>query len=110
MQVNSAQDWLTRRKRQIIAKTFYTSTPAQENKLPSTFLSVMGNNATTRERFILPTVSAWGSVPGTATFTNFCTGCSMGGSAVQGVFTTVNTRDVLSRQALRPIGRLSILQ
>ena len=110
MQVNSAQDWLTRRKRQIIAKTFYTSTPAQENKLPSTFLSVIGNNATTRERFILPTVSAWGSVPGTAVFTNFCTGCAMGGSSVQGVFTSVNTRDVLSRQALKPIGKLTPLQ
>ncbi len=110
MQVNSAQDWLTRRKRQIIAKTFYTSTPAQENKLPSTYLSVIGNNATTRERFIIPAVSAWGSVPGTAVFTNFCTGCSMGGSSVQGVFTSVNTRDVLSRQALKPIGKLTPLQ
>jgi hypothetical protein len=110
MQVNSAQDWLTLRKRQVIAKTFYTSSPAQENKLPSTFLSVMGNNATTRQRFILPTVSAWGSVPGTATFTNFCTGCAMGGSSVQGVFPSVNTRDVLSRQALKPIGKLTPLQ
>jgi hypothetical protein len=110
MQVNSAQDWLTRRKRQIIAKSFYAVPPPQQNKLPSTYLSVIGNNATTRERFIIPTVNAWGSVPGTAIFTNFCTGCSMGGSSVQGVFASVNTRDVLSRQALKPIGRLSILQ
>jgi hypothetical protein len=110
MQVNSAQDWLTRRKRQVIAKTFYTSSPAQENKLPSTFLSVMGNNATTRERFIIPAVSAWGGVPGTATYTNFCVDCSTGASSVPGVFTSVNTRDVLSRQALKPIGKLTPLQ
>ena len=110
MQVNSAQDWLTRRKRQIIAKSFYTVPPPQQNKLPSTYLSVSGNNATTRERFIIPAVSAWGSVPGTAIFTNFCTGCATGGSSVPGVFTSVNTNDVLSRQALKPIGRLSILQ
>lgn len=106
MQVNSAQDWLTRRKRQIIAKTFYTSSPAQENKLPSTFLSVLGNNATTRERFIIPAVSAWGGVPGTATYTNFCTGCDKIGSATPGFFQSVNQRDVLSRQALQPIGKL----
>jgi hypothetical protein len=107
MQVNSAQDWLTRRKRQLLAKSYYAVPPPQQNKLPSTFLSVAGNNATTRERFILPAVSAWGGVPGTATFTNFCTGCATGGSSVPGVFTTVNTRNVLSRQALEPIGRLT---
>lgn len=110
MQVNSAQDWLTLRKRQIIAKSFYTVSPAQENKLPSTFLSVMGNNATTRQRFILPTVSAWGSVPGTATYTNFCTSCDKIGSAAPGFFNTINRRDVLSRQALKPIGKLTLLQ
>ena len=106
MQVNSAQDWLTMRKRRVIAKAFYSSSPAQQNKLPSTFLSVMANNATTRQRFILPTVSAWGGVPGTATYTSFCTNCDKIGSAAPGFFQTVNQRDVLSRQALKPIGTL----
>lgn len=110
MQVNSMQDYVTLRKRQIIAKSFYASSPPQQNKLPSTFLSVMANNATTRQRFILPTVSAWGSVPGTATYTNFCTNCDKIGSAAPGFFNTINQRDVLSRQALKPIGKLTLLQ
>jgi hypothetical protein len=92
MQVNSAQDYLTKRKRQIISATYYTTPPQQKDKLNSVFLSTLANNSTTRERFILPTVSAWGGVPGTATYTNNCTGCSTSTGAI-GTFQTVNNKN-----------------
>lgn len=102
------QDYVTMRKRQIIASTFYSTPPEQKNKFNSVFLSAMANNATTRQRFILPTVSAWGGVPGTATYTNFCTNCSTSTGA-PGTFQTVNTKDVLSMQALKPLGRTRVI-
>lgn len=102
MQVNSAQDYLTMKKRQIIASTFYSTPPEQRNKTNSVYTSVEANASTTRQRFILPTVSAWGGVPGTATFTNFCTTCETPTGA-PGTFQVVNRKDVLSIQALKPI-------
>ena len=102
------QDYVTLRKRRIIAATYYSTPPEQRNKFNSVYLSAMANNATTRQRFILPTVSAWGSVPGTATYTNFCTGCSTSTGA-PGTFQTVNTKDVLSMEALKPLGRTRVI-
>ena len=103
MQVNSAQDYLTLRKRQLIAATYSSTPPEQRNKIPSVYRSVMANQATTRQRFILPAVSAPGGVPGTASYTNWCSGCE----AFTGVFPTVNIKDIVSRQALRPIGTVA---
>lgn len=103
MQVNSAQDYLTLRKRQVLSATYYSTPPDQKDKTNSLWMSTVGNNATTRQRFITPTASAWGSVPGTATFSNWCTGCSRSAGAI-GTFQIVNTKDVVSRQALTPIG------
>ena len=45
MQVNSAQDYLTRHKRNIIAKTYAADPPFGKNKIPSTYLSLKANNA-----------------------------------------------------------------
>ena len=103
MQVNSAQDYLTMRKRQLIAATYSSTPPEQKDKVPSVYRSVVANQATTRQRFIVPAVSAWGGVPGGASYTSRCSGCE----AFSGVFPTVNLNDVVSRQALRPIGILS---
>ena len=72
MQVNSAQDYLTQRKRQIIAATYNRTPPPQKRRTNEMYASVVGNGATQRERFILPTVSAWGGVPGTATYSTRC--------------------------------------
>lgn len=108
MQVNSMQDYVTMRKRQIIAATFYSTPPEQRNKFNSVFLSAMANGATTRQRFILPTVSAWGGVPGTARYTNFCTNCSASTGA-PGTFQTVNKKDVFSMEALKPLGRTRVI-
>jgi hypothetical protein len=105
MQVNSAQDYLTRYKRRIIAATFYSTPPEQKDKTNGVFLSAMANNAQVRQRHQAPTVvSAWGGVPGGAAYFSLCTSnCSLARGA-PGTFQTVNTKDFISRQALRPIG------
>ncbi len=54
MQVNSAQDWLTQKKRQIVAKTYHTTPPPQSRKYNSVFTSALANNADRRVRFIVP--------------------------------------------------------
>ena len=100
MQINSAQDYLTQKKRQIIASTYTSTPPEQRNKFNSVYLSVEANSATVRQILAVPAVSAWGDAPGGITVTNWCSGCT----AFNGVFSTVNTKDILSRQALRPIG------
>jgi hypothetical protein len=98
MQVNSMQDYVTRRKRQILAASYSSTPPPQEQKRPSVYLSVVANQATQRQRFVTPTASAWGGVPGTATFSSECANCIVTQP------TAANTKDVMSIQALRPIG------
>jgi hypothetical protein len=100
MQVNSAQDYLTMRKRQILASTYSSTPPPQQNKTNALFTSVEANSATIRQVLYVPAPSARGDAPGGVTVTNWCSGCE----AFSGVFSTVNTKDVVSRQALRPIG------
>lgn len=104
MQVNSAQDYLTRYKRRVVASTYYSTPPEQRNKFNSVYLSATANAATQRIRFVLPSVSAWRSVPGGATFSSDCTGCAANSLGAPGAFSTTNTKDVVSRQALQPIG------
>ena len=110
MQVNSAQDYLTRYKRRVLAATFYSTPPPQQNKTNALFTSIEANNAQTRQRHQAPTVvSAWGGAPGGAAYFSSCTNCetslgAAGTAGVPGVFRIVNTKNVVSRQALRPIG------
>ncbi len=89
MQVNSAQDYLTMRKRQIVASTYSSTPPPQHLKFPSVYRMVVANGATQRQRFVLPSPGAWGSAPGTATFSNWCTTCE----PYTGVFSTSNVKD-----------------
>lgn len=100
MQVNSAQDYLTMRKRQLIAATYSSTPPEQRNKFPSVYRSVVANQATVRQILHVPTPSGWGDAPGGVTVTNWCSGCE----PWRGVFPTVNVKDIVNRQALRPIG------
>jgi hypothetical protein len=109
MQVNSAQDYLTRKKRQIIASTFYSTPPEQKDKTNGVYLSTTANNATIRQILHVPAPSARGDAPGGITVTNWCSGCetslgAAGTAGVPGTFQTVNLKDIVSRQALRPIG------
>lgn len=100
MQVNSAQDYLTMRKRQLLAATYATTPPEQKNKTNGLYTSIEANAATIRQVLHVPAPSGWGDAPGGISVTNWCSGCA----PFAGVFATVNTKDVLSRQALRPIG------
>jgi hypothetical protein len=102
MQVNSAQDFLTKYKRRVLAKSYGANPPEQKDKTNALFLSVEANAATQRERFVTPAVSAWGSAPGGATYSSDC--CL----TWNGVFSTVNTKDGVNRQALMPIGWRSV--
>jgi hypothetical protein len=102
MQVNSTQDWLTRYKRQVVAKTYHTVPPPQTKKYNSVFLSAEANGATTRERFVLPTASAWGSVPGGATYTSFCC-LSNGNTGAPGVFATTTDKGIVRFNIVPPL-------
>ena len=103
MQINSAQDYLTLKKRQLVAKSFYSTPPEQKNKTNGVYLSTVANNAKVRQILAVPIASAWGDAPGGTTVTSWCTGCETATGA-PGTFQVVNTKDVVSRQALRPIG------
>lgn len=93
MQINSAQDYLTRRKRQLISATYSSTPPEQQQKTNAMYLSTVANRATVRQVLAVPIV------PGGTTVTSWCSGCE----AFTGVFPTVNTKDVMSRQALHPM-------
>lgn len=111
MQVNSAQDWLTAKKRQLIAKTYHTIPPPQTKRYNYVFLSAMANGATQRQRFIVPPNPGIGNVT-TATFSSDCC-LSLGAvSRAPGAFQTTTDKGFvrLSRQqplsvtATRPVG------
>lgn len=54
MQVNSAQDYLTRYKQRIVARTYVQNPPSPKNRVPSNYTMVVANEAQQRERFIVP--------------------------------------------------------
>jgi len=90
------QDYVTKKKRQILASTFYSTPPPQNGKTNSVYLSTVANSATQRERFILPSPGAPGTAPGRASYSSFCSACA---ASVPGVLTVVNVKDIhLTRQ------------
>lgn len=102
MQVNSAQDWLTLKKRQLVAKTYHTTPPPQTKKYNSVFLTAMANNATQRQRFVIPAVSGWGSVPGGASFSNWCC-LSNDSSIAPGVFSRTTDKGLVRFNIVPPL-------
>lgn len=102
MQVNSMQDYVTMKKRQIIARTYHTVPPPQHRKSNSVFLSAMANGATQRQRVIVPTASAWGSVPGTASYVSWCC-LSNGNSAAPGTFATKTDKGIVRFNVVPPL-------
>ena len=64
MQINSAQDWLTKQKRRVIAKSINVAPPPQSQRTNALVVSLEANAATQRERFI--------GVNGGATFSSEC--------------------------------------
>jgi hypothetical protein len=102
MQVNSTQDWLTAKKRQIIAKTYHTIPPPPTRKHNGVFLSAMANEATQRQLLVVPNPSGWGSVRGGKVYTNECC-LSNGSSAAPGVFTTTTDKGIVRFNVIPPI-------
>ena len=72
MQVNSAQDWLTKQKRRILAKSMNVATPPQSQRTNALVASLEANGATQRERFVAPFQGARGGASGGATFSTEC--------------------------------------
>ena len=69
MQVNSAQDYLTKYKRRVLAKSF---NPPQELRSNTLYTSVTANRATQRERFVAAFQGANGGASGGATYSSVC--------------------------------------
>lgn len=72
MQVNSAQDWLTKYKRRVVAKSTTLSPPPQSQRTNELYTSLEANAATQRERFVAPFQGAWGGASGGATYSSEC--------------------------------------
>ncbi len=101
MQVNSAQDWLTMKKRKIVAETYHTVPPPQSRKYNYVFLSAEANGATQRQRFIIPPNPGIAN-PTAASFSNWCC-LSNGNSGTPGVFATVNTPGIVRFNVIPPL-------
>lgn len=72
MQVNSAQDYLTRVNRQVITKGSIVAPPPQMRKTNAATLSIAVNRVNQYNRFIIPTVAPGAGPVGGATFTSYC--------------------------------------
>jgi hypothetical protein len=74
MQVNSTQDWLTRYKRRVLARSFNLP---QQGKTNSVYTSIEANQATQRERFVAAFQGVGGRIGG-ATYSSEC--CTVSGA------------------------------
>lgn len=72
MQVNSTQDWLTKYKRRVLAKSTTLAPPPQSQRTNALYTTLEANGATQRERFVAPFQGAWGGASGGATFSSEC--------------------------------------
>ena len=72
MQVNSAQDYLTRVKRQIIAKGSIEAPPLQNRKNNTNALSIVANSKDQYNRFVIPTIAPGPGPVGGETFVSYC--------------------------------------
>ena len=94
MQVNSTQDWVTAKKRRIIANTYHTIPPPQSRRTNAMFVSAIANGATQRQRFVAPFQGAWGGASGGATYSSDC--CLLNGNAAApGTFSTTTDRGIV---------------
>lgn len=72
MQVNSTQDWLTKHKRRILAKSATVAPLPQSQRTNAFYTSIKANGATQRERFVAPFQGAMGGASGGATYSSEC--------------------------------------
>jgi hypothetical protein len=102
MQVNSAQDYLTMKKRQLVAATYHQIPPPQTKRYNSVFLSAIANGATQTQLFVNPNPSGWRTVRGGETTSNWCC-LSNGSSVAPGVFTTTTDKGWVRLNLLQPM-------
>ena len=73
MQVNSAQDYLTQMKRQIIAKSLTSSPPPQKRRSNTQYIGVLANKADRYDIFVAGVgMNTVGPATLGKTFTSFC--------------------------------------
>jgi len=94
MQVNSAQDWLTKTKRKILARNINTDPPAPSEKSYATYLSAVVNGATQRERFVAPFQGARGGASGGATYSSECC-LTNGATGAFGAFFVITNHSIV---------------
>jgi hypothetical protein len=94
MQVNSAQDWLTRHKNRIIARTINVDPSPQSRKTNTIYLSAVANGATQRERFVAPFQGARGGASGGATYSSDCC-LSNNATGAFGAFQNITDRGIV---------------
>jgi hypothetical protein len=102
MQVNSAQDYLTMRKRQIVAATYHQIPPPQTKRYNSVFTTAMANGASRYQLVVNPNPSAWGTVRGSETYiSNLC--CLSNAGVAPGVFATTTGKGWVRLNLLQPM-------
>jgi conjugal transfer/entry exclusion protein len=72
MQVNSAQDWLTRQKNRILARTINVDPSPQSRQSNTLYTSLVANGATQRQRFVAPFQGAQGGASGGVSYSSEC--------------------------------------
>jgi hypothetical protein len=73
MQVNSAQDYLTQMKRQIIAKSLTVAPPPQKRRSNTQYIGVLANKADRYDIFVAGVgMNTVGPATLGKTFTSFC--------------------------------------
>jgi hypothetical protein len=102
MQVNSAQDYLTKVKRRLIAKSYHVTPPPQSRKYNYVYTAAVGNGATQRERFVAPFQGANGGASGGATYSSLCC-LSNGQTGAPGTFSTTTNRGIVRFNVIPPI-------
>ncbi len=102
MQINSAQDYLTKYKQRIIARTYHVTPPPQSRKYNYVYTAAVANGAQQRERFVAAFQGANGGRIGGATFSNLCC-LNEGQTAAPGVFSTRTTQGIVRYNVIPPI-------
>lgn len=98
MQVNSTQDWLTKQKRKVIAKS--VAPPPQSQRTNALYTSIQANAATQQERFVVPFQNVLSGVTGGATYSSDCCTVTL-------PFTVTNDRGVVpyNGRSVQPLSK-----
>lgn len=102
MQINSAQDYLTKYKQRIIARTYHVTPPPQSRKYNYVYTAAVANAAQQRERFVAAFQGANGGASGGATFSSLCC-LNRGQTGAPGVFSTTTTQGIVRYNVIPPI-------